>query len=304
MQFSALLLKTLPVCFPISLGFFAGRRWPIDQRRLAQIVYYFFSPAVIFWAVADTPLSAGILSLPLIVLAIGSLNCLLTFGLAGWWWKDRSRNALAMAVGTSNAGYFGLPIAQALFDDRGLSIYVVSILGIILYENLTAFYVSARSEYSVKESVRRVLLLPTVHASWLGVLASFYSPQLMQPLAALKQPFFLIYAFFGMSIVGFGLARVRSLSFDYRFISAGLVAKFLCWPLWTVAVLWLDAATFHILPSECDAALLLIAQMPIAANTVLLASLFNSQPDKVATVVVLSTGIALFYVPWVVSWLI
>jgi len=47
---------------------------------------------------------------------------------------------------------------------------VLCILGFVLYENTLGFYIVARANFSIKESIRKVLKLPTIYAFLLGVL--------------------------------------------------------------------------------------------------------------------------------------
>lgn len=297
MEIAALFYKLLALLVPICIGFLVGRTWEINQQRVAQIVYYFLSPVVILWAIADTAIDGSVLVMPLMTWLVGTINCAAIYWIAKHFWSDSSRNVLAMACGTSNAGYFGLPVAQLVFNEDTLGIYVVAILGIILYENSTAYYVAARGHYPARECIRRVLRLPTIHASWIGLLLSYRYPDLLMPLTGIKPYFFDTYAFFGMSIVGLGLSQVKSFRADKLFTIIGVMAEFLAWPLIVLLVTGLDQAFVGLLTEPCRQVLLLVSFMPMAANTVLIASLFKSHPEKVATTVIVTTGLAMFYVP-------
>ena len=57
-----------------------------------------------------------------------------------------------------------------------------------------------------------------------------------------------------------------------------------------------DQSYVHFFSHEMHLCLLMISLMPIAANTVLLASLFQAEPAKAATAVSLSTLVALPYI--------
>ena len=49
--------------------------------------------------------------------------------------KDNTKNLLALAAGTANTGYFGVPVAIELFGEGIIGILVVAIFGFTVFEN-------------------------------------------------------------------------------------------------------------------------------------------------------------------------
>jgi len=84
------------------------------------------------------------------------------YSISKLFWKDNSRNILAFTAGTGNTGYFGLPVAMVLFNSEQVGLVVLSILGFVLYENSLGFFITARGNHTVKESLMKVLKLPTI----------------------------------------------------------------------------------------------------------------------------------------------
>ena len=74
--------------------------------------------------------------------------------------------------------------------------------------------------------------------------------------------------------------------------------------LLVLIIISLDNAYFGIYNKGIHQALILVSIVPLAVNTVVVASLFNIQPEKAATAVLLSTIFALIYVPLMVNWFI
>ena len=82
------------------------------------------------------------------------------------------------------------------------------------------------------------------------------------------------------------------------------LAKFLVWPLGVMAFIALDLSYLGIYNSNIHHALTLISIVPIAINTVVMASMAKSFPDKASTTVLLSTLFALIYVPFMADLLL
>lgn len=71
-------------------------------------------------------------------------------------------------------GYFGLPIAMALFDVNTVSIYVVCYRGIMLFENNLGFYLAANGMYTPRECILKLFKLPCSYAMVLGFILSIF----------------------------------------------------------------------------------------------------------------------------------
>ena len=65
-----------------------------------------------------------------------------------------------------------------------------------------------------------------------------------------------------------------------------------------------DTTFLGLYSEDIHNALMLVAIVPIAVNTIIVASLFDSKPDKAATAILFSTIFALFYVPFMVAYFI
>jgi predicted permease len=105
-----------------------------------------------------------------------------------------------------------------------------------------------------------------------------------------------------MMLVGLGVAELRTLRFDWRFISTAFVAKFIVWPVFVGAFLFADQNVFGLYDSRTHQMMALISCTPLAANTVAFATLLKAEPEKAGVAVLLSTLFALFYIPLLATW--
>lgn len=279
------------------MGFFAGKKLGASRDTVAQILFFLITPVVIFNGVINTKLDPSVLSLPLLTFLIGSILCLLFYKLSKKIWHDSTRNLLAISAGTGNTGYFGLPIALLLFDAQGEGVYIMSLLGVSLFENSLGFYMLAKGTHTAKESVQKLIKLPALYAFLFGVvvnLANFHPPVVWEEFAGYIKG---TYTVLGMMIIGLSLAHVTHFKLDYKYIGMSFAAKFLAWPVIVLLLIFIDTHWLHYYDQTIYDALLLLSTVPLAANTVVLASLLKNQPEKAATAVILSTLFAIVYIP-------
>ena len=108
------------------------------------------------------------------------------------------------------------------------------------------------------------------------------------------------YVVLGMMLIGFGISKINNFAFDYKFIGLSFLGKFFVWPLIMIFLILLDYHIFGIYNIEIYRAFILLAIVPIAANTVIFATVLNVYPEKVSSSVLFSTLFGLIYVPVII----
>lgn len=299
--FSVLFLKLVPLYVIILIGFLAGKFLRASKETLASILIYILTPIVVFNGMLKAKITLGSLSLPLVCFLISCLMGILFFYLAGFFWRDSTRNILAFTVGTGNTGYFGLPVAIALCGNDVVGLAVLFLLGCAMYENTIGFFITARGNATVRESLMRTLKLPALYAFGLGVLTNTLGIHLGRIYEEAALNFQSAYSVLGMMIVGLGLVGPHRMKFDFTFVCLAFVAKFLLWPLLITGVIAVDTRFLHLYGDRAHQVMLLMSLVPMAANTVAYAALLNAQPEKASIAVLLSTLFALFFIPAVTA---
>lgn len=299
----ALLYKLLPLYITVALGWFAGRYLEASGRHIAGIMLYIVTPAVVFAGVMSAPLTPAVIALPALVF----LGCCLV-ALTGWllarcWLRDAA-NMIPLTIGTGNTGYFGIPVALLLFGEQGLGLYIVCMLGTTLFENSVGFYLAARGRYGVRDCLLRVARLPSIYAFALGVTLNLSGRDIAEVFVPLFDNLRGAYSVFGMMIIGMSILSFRRLAGDWRFTGLAFVGKFVLWPALALVFWWLDSQLLQWYGHEVYQAIFLIAITPVAANTVVIATLLDTSPRQVAGTTLLSTLFALLYIPLMVSLLL
>lgn len=299
--FTLLLTKLIPLYAMIVMGYIAGKKLGVSRDSVGVIVLYLLVPLIMLSGVIKADITPATLLLPLIAYGLSAALCIAFLWLNRRIWQDGTPNILACAAGTGNTGYFGLPVAIALFDEKTVAIYIILILGVTIFESTLGMYIAAKGHYSAKEAFTKVLRIPTIYAFFLGLLFHI----LQVPMPAVFWDFIGdirgAYIVLGMMIIGLGLAAMPHFKLDFTFISMAFLAKFVAWPAAVFSFIWLDNAMLHLYTPQVHQALILLAIVPMPANSVVIATLFNTHPEKTASAVLLSTLLAIIYVPWMVA---
>jgi predicted permease len=171
--FTIVFFKTISVLLSVVIGFLAGRYSKVERDSIASLLFYFISPIVFFAIPASTTLTLSALSITVVVFFIATSLSIFSYYFFGRYRLDHTRNIIALSAGTANGGYFMLPIAATLFDDYVLSIYMMAVIGINIFESSVGFYICARSFANSSESILKVVKLPILNGFLLGCLFSF-----------------------------------------------------------------------------------------------------------------------------------
>ena len=305
-MFTLLLANLVPIYVSIAIGYMAGKLLKIDATSISTLLFYVIAPIMMFSGPTRIAFVPYIITLPLLVAVISSLCCAITYYTTWGVWgaKDGNRSIAAVCGGATNGGYVGLPLAMAIFDQDTVAIYIIAMFGIALYENTYALFLIARNNETLRASLRRVIRMPTLYAFVLGCFLSYISWDIPDAMAEYIHNIRGCYAIMGILQIGLGLAAVKHIIVDWKFISVTFVSKFLLFPVLTMAFIAIDHFCLHHLPHQAHDVLLLMSVMPVAANTLSISLLFRLHPDKVASIVTLSIIFAGLYVPLAASLLL
>lgn len=299
--FLALITKIIPLYLVIGIGYLAEKKFEINKKHIADLLIYILGPAVVFLGTYRVDLRWEIFSLPIIVGVICSILSLAALPLAGKIWDDGTENIVAFSAGNGNTGYFGIPVCLALLGEQSLPLVVMFMLGTSLAQNTAGYYVIARHEYTAYKTLQKLLRLPLMHALFAGLLLNFLevqlSPMILETLEILKAA----YVPLGIMAIGFALVGVRWQDFDLKLAFMTLFIKFVIWPVLFFGFIYLDKAYFHLYGEIVHQVIAIQSLVPIAANTVVFAEELHDHPEKAAVIIIISTLIALVYIPLMIA---
>ena len=295
--FSLIVIKLIPLYLIMLTGFLAGRFLSVSAETIANLLIYVISPVVYLGYVSTVPISISTLSLPVLVFVLCTVMEVVFYFFSRLFFRDATVNLVAVSAATANSGYFGIPLFLLLFGDQDLGVYMLAITGMLIFQLTLGYYVIARGNFTVADSLKKMLTLPPVYAVIIGVILSVTHTSLPPVVVDMIGNFRSAYMVLGVMMIGLSIAGIRHFSIDWRYISITFFAKFLVWPLLVAIVIGADRYMFRMFNPLIYNCLIILAVVPLLVDLVLFATQLRVEPEKAATGVFLSTLFALVYIP-------
>jgi len=279
----------LPVALVAAAGGAVGRWRGIPVAPMSALVFYLFSPALVFHSMATTEVSADT---SFRIFGVMLVTFFVMWGLAtGWSMAVRHdapmRAAFALAATTPNLGNMGLPVSSLAFGQVGLDIAIMNfVLGATL-ANTMGIAIASMAGGSRSAAFRAPLRYPALYAAASGLAVNALGidlpTTLEEPVATLAA------AAVPAMLVVLGLQLQDAVGVDRMLDTVSVNAGRL-----TVApvIAWF-AATALGLDGVPRATLTVLAAMPTAVIATILATEFRAVPAFVTRVVVTSTVLSM-----------
>jgi predicted permease len=283
--FDVFLEVVLPVALVAVLGGIVGRWRGIVVGPVSALVFYLFSPALVFHSLATTQVSAGV-SLRIVAVMVTTF---IAMYIASTIWSIARKHEASLRAGfalgatTPNVGNMGLPVAQLAFGAPGLEIAVMNFVAGAVLTNSAGIAVASLAGESRAEALRAPFRYPSLYAAMAGVLVNVSGVDL--PVAIEAPASSLAGAAVPTMLVVLGLQLQYAGGRDH--LLDGVVAN-LARLLIAPGAAYL-AATALGLDGVTRATLTVLAAMPTAVIAIILATEFKAQPAFVTRVVVTST---------------
>ena len=280
----------LPIILLSGAGFAFGKLLQIDPRSLGRVVFYVFSPVLLFDLLVQNQLKlteAGmVIAFALsFILMIGALTFLLGVSL-----KLERPALVAILITTmfANTGNYGLPLVSFAFGEPALpyaGIYFATTT--LLFYTLGVFLASL-GHMSFREAILGLFRIPTMYAVLLAVLINALNIEIPVPVARAVDlaaggtiPLMLILLGVQLTQVEFsGNQRAMQLSVALRLVVAPLAA------LLFAALLGLQDYSRQASVTQ--------ASMPSMVSATVLATEYNLDSRLVTAVVFVSTLLSPF----------
>jgi hypothetical protein len=281
------------------LGFLSSKLLHVQRESIAALLIYILGPIVVFSAAISVKIDFAVAILPMFLYVFCSILAFASLFIWGKSWDNPTGNILAFSAGTGNTGYFGIPLAIIFFPPTLADIYIFAVMASLLYESSTGFYVTAKGNFSVKQSLKKISRLPILYAFILGIICNLAGLKIPEEISAYTAQFKGAYGILGMMMLGMGLLGLKSNpdNFDKKFISITFIIKFVFWPLAMLGFIYIDKTYLQFLNEDLYKVLFLFSIVPLAGNTVTLAVLLNAKPEKASFAVFLSTVVSIIFIP-------
>ncbi|MCB0056236.1 MAG: AEC family transporter [Caldilineaceae bacterium] len=277
----------LPVILVAAAGYGLASAFTIDSKSLGRILFFLATPSLVFRSLYRSELDLTVLQ----QLAIVTVAVILSSGLMGWLvsiGEDRQRRAaFILTSAISNNGNMGIPISFFAFGEMGLALGSIYYVFTSFMSNTLGVVVASAGQTPVIAALAQSIRVPVLYSATLGLVLNLMQVELPQPLfraidlladAAIPGMLILL----GIQLHKAPLTRVPWV------VLRSTAVRLLIGPL----LAWLLCLGLAIGGVERNV-LILQAGMPTAVMAAVLSTEYDTEPELVATVILVSTLISM-----------
>ncbi|PTM58486.1 AEC family transporter [Desmospora activa] len=300
MEFLGILL---PIFLIFGIGYIGQKTIGFDVRNLSTMALYLLSPVLVFRTFYGIELQWTHLYMFLYCMGLFLSLVLLTtlIGRAKGYNTPETCGMILASV-FMNGGNYGVPLVLFVFGNEGLDYAVfLMVVQALLMSTMGVYYAAKGSPEGggVRSALTAVRRVPVAYGvlvglafTWLGVPLSEPILQAVDLVANATIPIIMI-------VLGMQLAQISIRKLKLEKLSYSLSLKMLVSPAIALVITLL-------LPVEpmLKQIMILIAAMPTAANTTLLALQFQTDADFVSSATLISTSLSVITLPLLMFWLV
>lgn len=275
----------LPILLVGGAGFTLGKVLTVDSRSLGRVVFYVFSPLLVFELMVKSELNlkqalTTVGYTASIILIVGVIAYLL-----GKLFQLERPYLLAviLTVSFGNTGNYGLPLVKFAFGDDALAVASIFYVTTTLLFNTVGVVIASLGHMDLKSALLGLFRVPVVYGVILALLIKGIGIQLPLSLSRTIEisangaiPLMLI-------LLGLELTRIEW-SHSFRALGLGVFIKLLIAPF--VGIL---LASLFGIQGETRQANIIQAAMPAAVVTAVVATEYKLEPSLVTAIVFLGT---------------
>ena len=274
-----------PILLAAAIGFGLAKWLNINPRALSQVVFYIFSPILVFKILINSQLSnqdilRTVVIAILLMVCIGSLTLLIGGVLR---FNRKIMAAVLITVLFMNAGNYGLPLTNFAFGEQALAFASIFFVVNAVFTNTLGIVIASSGSMSILNAIKGLVKFPAIYALILGILFLRFGWKLPSGLdrtvnllsnAAIPSMLILL----GMQLVNIRLdGHIKPLivTSSMRLLAAPALAY--------------GFTRLFGMSGPAYQAVVLEAAMPVAVLTTILATEFDTEPSFVTTSVLITT---------------
>ena len=275
----------LPIMLLSSAGFLLGKFIAVDPRTLGRVVFYLFSPLLIFDLLLKSKLDyqqalTAILYTTTVIAILGILAFL--FGKLLRLERPMLL-AVIITVAFGNTGNYGLPLVSFAFGEQALAYATLFFVTTTILFNTVGVLIASLGHMDLRPALLGLFKVPIIYAVALALILNGTGLTLPASLAHTVDlaaggsiPLMLV-------LLGIELTHVEW-STNLRALGIGAFLRLIAGPI--VGILLTRAFNIH---GAARSGSIVQASMPAAVATTVLASEYNLQPSLVTAIVFFST---------------
>ena len=293
----------IQVVLPVLLIFLAGyglRKWKkVEIRPVSTVAIYILTPALVFQTFYRTDFDQQYFNMVLFSSILLALLIIIAKLYSKWRGYSQSvESALILSTAFMNSGNYGAPVILFAYGEEAFTYAVALLVLHTIFMNFFGVYYAARGSEGARAALKAVFEMPATYAVILAILLKVTDigfPANLLAVIDLLAPATIPVI---MVILGMQLADINLGGLQWQKISFGVVVRLFLSPA-LAAVILLYIPMDPLLAKV----LILTSAMPSAANTVMYAVQFKTEPDLVSSTTLITTLISIFTITFLLVFL-
>ncbi len=165
----------LPIFLASAAGYPLGKWLKVPPKPLSQVIFYVFSPCLVFTLLTDNHLNGGEVLRMSTFTIITTLAIGLVAAIAGRAFRLDKRLLIAVLITSmfQNAGNYGLPVNLFAFGEDALAQATIFFVTNAILTTVVGAFLASMGSVGIKESLLELLRLPILYALALAFIFSF-----------------------------------------------------------------------------------------------------------------------------------
>lgn len=291
-----LVLIILPVFIIFFIGFLGQKLIGFDIKSISTAALYLMSPFLAFRTFYTNALTIEYFYIVLFCFILAFILLIIVW-VTGYFMKSTRPQLSAMILGGMfmNSGNYGAPVVLFALGSIGFDYAVmIMVLHGLFINTFGIFFASLGGEEKAtwQQSLQRVIRMPLVYAAGLGIILQATGTSIPKTImdgvglvADASIPTVML-------VLGMQLAVISRTRVAYRYVTAVTIIRMVLSPLIAAGILY-----FLPVNDLVKQVAILLAAMPTAANTTMLALQFDTEPDLVSFTTFITTIISIITIP-------
>ncbi|MEN2768610.1 AEC family transporter [Ornithinibacillus xuwenensis] len=275
----------LPIMAVFGAGYVLQRIKAVDVKAVSTVSIYIFLPALVFTKLYEATFDERYTIL--LVFAFIQLIAMIMLSKVSkkiMKWSHSVESASILTTAFMNAGNYGVPVILFTIGEEALPYAVFFMVIQTMFMNSFGVYYASRSSNGMGQALKKVFKMPATYAAIFAIILqniaweippSVYSTLTMVAGAAIPVM---------MVLLGMQLASITSIKFNWQVIISAVSIRMIIAPLIAFGfVMLVDVEPL------IATVLIILSAMPSAATTTMYAIQFDTEPELVSSITLVST---------------
>ena len=285
-----ILRAIVPVFSIVAIGYILGFFKNLDTKTLSELTLYLLTPGLVFTSLIESQillrrLLSTVAFAGLIFAAVALVSWILARALH---YSPSETSSFVLSTTLMNCGNLGLPLVYFAFGNEGLAIAVIFLVCFVIILNTFGIFTAAGGHLPASQAFREIYRLPALYAIALALVIKGFHWSI--PVLIWKPVQMIGHAAIPIILIVLGIQLTHA-NFRERLgrISLSVAIRLILSPILALLI-------FAILPADALTRRVLIIQSsgPTAVNAVILATKYDTHPEFVSGVILISTVLSIF----------